>query len=143
MEGNERRTYQDRARHPYPDACRRRSSRRRYHAQNRGIRTATRRKDKGHRSSTLAEKRVEKPPDASGLWTMTKSIRRYRSIFVIFAILIFLLRLVLSPTYVKSESMSEPRPIEEPNGDLGTPTQRLIEKLNDEKHIMREKVISE
>jgi hypothetical protein len=41
--------------------------------------------------------------------------------------------------------MLEASPIEAPNRDPGTPTQRLIEKLNelDEKHIMKERVISE
>jgi len=41
--------------------------------------------------------------------------------------------------------MLEASPIEAPNGDLGTPTQRLTEKLNelDEKYMMKEKVISE
>jgi hypothetical protein len=42
-----------------------------------------------------------------------------------------------------SETMSEPNPAEAPPADLGTTTQRLIEKINelDEKHIERETYI--
>ena len=77
---------------------------------------------------------------------MTRSILRYsRLLFDIRFFNIFILRIVLSSADVMSENMLEASPAEAPNGDVATPTQRLIEKLNelDEKHIMREIVISE
>jgi hypothetical protein len=76
---------------------------------------------------------------------MTRIIPRHRPILLMIAILIFSLHLVLTSTRVMSESMLEASLIEAPNGDFATPTQRLMEKLNelDEKHIMKEKVTSE
>ena len=83
--------------------------------------------------------------DAGGLRSMTRRTLRYSPVIFISAIVIFLLRLVLSSTDVMSETMLEARPIELPNDVLGTSMQRLIEKQDelDKKHILREKVISE
>jgi hypothetical protein len=76
---------------------------------------------------------------------MTRDALRYITSLFILAILMFLVRLLLSSTDVMSETMLEASPVEAPTGDFGTATRRLIEKTNelDEEHIMREKVISE
>ena len=76
---------------------------------------------------------------------MTTIIRRYSQMFLIISVLIFLSQLVLTSTRATSESMLEASPTHAPDGDFVTPTQRLMEKLDelDEKHIMKEQVIYE
>jgi hypothetical protein len=76
---------------------------------------------------------------------MTTIIPRYNPRRVIVVILNFLSYLLLMSPRVMSESMFEVIAVGERYGDFATPTQRLIERLNeiDEHHIMKEKVISE
>ena len=75
---------------------------------------------------------------------MTRRIRRCSPRISAFCLMALLARVMLSSSDLKSDSISEANPIEPSNSELSTPTQRLIDKLNelDERHIMREKVIS-